>query len=44
VIKAEAIVDYTQKPSVAERFAKRFGATMAESVSRMVLQRELSLR
>jgi protease-4 len=29
VIKAELIIDYTEKENVAERLAKRFGATMA---------------
>ena len=29
VIKAETIIDYTEKENVAERLAKRFGATMA---------------
>ena len=29
VIKAEKIIDYTEKENVAERLAKRFGATMA---------------
>ena len=31
VIKAESIRDYTQKRNLAERFAQRFGADMAES-------------
>ncbi len=44
VIKAETIVDYTQKPSVAERFAKRFGATMADALARVLMQRDFSLR
>ncbi|OGA27991.1 MAG: peptidase S49 [Betaproteobacteria bacterium RIFCSPLOWO2_02_FULL_65_24] len=44
VIKAEDIVDYTQKPNVAERFAKRFGATVADAVTRVVLQRDFNLR
>jgi protease-4 len=44
VIKAETIVDYTQKPNVAERFAKRLGASVADTVARLVLQRELNLR
>ena len=30
VIKAESIRDYTQKRNLAERFAQRFGADMAE--------------
>jgi protease-4 len=32
VIKAEQIVDYTQKENVAERLAKRFGAGAAQSL------------
>src|SRR5205085_9486914 len=31
VIKAEDIVDYTQKEGIAEKVAKRFGASMASS-------------
>jgi protease IV len=44
VIKAEDIVDYTQKENFAERFAKRFGATMARAAANRVLQPELRLR
>jgi len=32
VIKAEQIIDYTQKENIAERFAKRFGAGVAQSL------------
>jgi protease-4 len=32
VIKAEQIVEYTRKDNLAERFAKRFGAAMAETL------------
>ena len=32
VIKAEDIVDFTQKENIAERFAKRFGAAMASAL------------
>jgi protease-4 len=32
VIKAEQIVDYTQKENIAERFAKRFGAGVAQTL------------
>ncbi len=32
VIKAEQIVDFTQKENIAERFAKRFGAGVAQSL------------
>jgi len=30
VIKAEKVMDYTQKENIAERFAKRFGADMVQ--------------
>lgn len=33
VIKAEDIRDYTRKPNFAERFARRFGTDMAESLA-----------
>lgn len=33
VIKAEEIRDYTMKPNFAERFARRFGTGMAESLA-----------
>lgn len=36
VIKAEDIVDFTPRENIAERFAKRFGATMAESLVRVM--------
>jgi len=36
VIKAEDIVDFTPRENIAERFAKRFGATMAESFVRLM--------
>ena len=35
VVKAEDIIDYTQRDSVAERLAKRFGAGVAESTLRV---------
>jgi protease-4 len=44
VIKAEDIVDYTQKDNLAERFAKRFGATMARSLAGWLVQPEARLR
>lgn len=34
VIKAEEIIDFTPRENIAERFAKRFGAAMAESLVR----------
>jgi protease-4 len=36
VIKAEVIHDFTVKPNIAEKFAKRFGADMAEGVANAV--------
>jgi protease-4 len=44
VVKAETIVDFTQKPSVAERVARRFGGAMADSLARMVLYRDFVVR
>jgi protease-4 len=44
VVKAEQIVDYTQKPSYAERVAKRFGGAMADSLARFAIEREFKLR
>jgi len=43
VIKAEDIVDYTQKENLAERFAKRFGAAMAGAAAK-VLASQFSVR
>ena len=34
VIKADTIVDFTPHENIAERFARRFGATMAETLVR----------
>ncbi|MEO8009850.1 MAG: S49 family peptidase [Betaproteobacteria bacterium] len=34
IIKAEKIVDFTPRENLAERFAKRFGATLSESLMR----------
>ena len=44
VIKAEDIVDFTQKASLAERFAKRFGATMASALVKVLGFPNLSIR
>jgi len=44
VIKAEAIVDYTQKSSTVERFAKRFGAAAAKSFAEFTLRESIRLR
>jgi protease-4 len=38
VIKAEKIVDYTQKENVAERFARRFGMGAANAILEMALR------
>jgi protease IV len=35
VIKAEQIVNFTPRENIAERFAKRFGAAMAEALVRI---------
>jgi len=44
IIKAEDIVDYTQKENIAERFAKRFGAATASALAKIALPRDFSLR
>ena len=44
VIKAEDIVDYTQKENIAERFAKRFGDAMASAFAKLALPDNLYLR
>ncbi len=44
VIKAEEIVDYTQKENIAERFAKRFGAAMAGVLAKVLTQTQLNVR
>jgi protease-4 len=36
VLKAERIVDYTTRESIAERFARRFGATVAQTMAQML--------
>jgi protease-4 len=38
VVKAEDIVDFTQKENVAERLAKRFGMGAASAVMEFVLR------
>jgi len=38
VIKAEDIVDYTQKEGFAEKVARRFGASMANAVLESALR------
>jgi len=44
VVKAERIVDFTQKANVAERLAKRFGAAGTETLLRIVGAGGLELR
>lgn len=43
IIKAEDIVDYTPHEGIAERFAKRLGATMAKTLISPVAQSSTSL-
>jgi protease-4 len=38
VVKAEDIVDFTQKDNLAERFAKRLGSGAAEALMHLVLR------
>jgi protease-4 len=33
VVKAEEIVDFTQKENIAEKFAKRFGASVGAAIA-----------
>jgi protease-4 len=44
VVKAEDIVDYTQRENVASRLARRFGAGMGEGAMRALQQSTWSLR
>jgi protease-4 len=44
VIKAEDIFDFTKKQDITERFARRFGATMAGVLAKVFGQGSLSLR
>jgi protease IV len=44
VIKAEEIVDYTQKESVVEKFAKRFGAGAAAALAEAALRSSSAIR
>jgi protease IV len=37
VIKAEEIVDYTMQPNLLERLSRRFGASMGESMARVMM-------
>ena len=44
VIKAKDIVDFTQKRNVAERLARRFGATLADSLAKVLTTPNLTPR
>jgi protease-4 len=44
VIKAEDIFDFTKKQDITERFAKRFGATMAGVLAKVLAQGQPTLR
>ncbi len=44
VVKAEEIVDYTQRENVAQRLARRFGAGVGESVMRTLGSGSFSVR
>jgi protease-4 len=44
VIKAESVVDYTQKSNPVERIAKRFGAAAAKSFAEYTLRESIRLR
>ncbi len=44
VIKQEDIVDYTQQETVVDRFAKRFGASMAKSIGLDAMTKGMQLR
>jgi len=44
VVKAEDIVDYTQKENIAEKFARRFGASAATAVMEFALRYSPGIR
>ncbi len=44
VVKAEKIVDYTEKKNFAERIAKRFGASVAAALAEFSLRNGPVLR
>lgn len=44
VVKAETIVDYTQKENVAEKLARRFGASVATAFAEVLLRNSPALR
>jgi protease IV len=44
VIKAEKVVDYTQKENLAEKFARRFGASVASGLAEFAVRDEPVMR
>ena len=44
IIKAEDVVDFTQKDNIAEKFARRFGAGVASAVLEIALRSGLGIR
>ena len=44
VIKAEEIVDYTQKENIAEKFARRFGVGVASGLAEILARSGLTVR
>ena len=44
VIKAEEIVDFSQKEGIAEKFARRFGAAAANTMVEALLRSSPALR
>jgi len=44
IVKAEDIVDFTQKENLAEKFARRFGLGVAEGLERLGVRNGLALR
>jgi protease-4 len=44
VVKAEDIVDYTQKENIAEKFARRFGASAANALMELALRYSPAIR
>jgi protease-4 len=44
VIKAETVVDFTQKENVAERLAKRFGAAFSDGLQGLLTRGSVGIR
>ena len=44
VIKAKDVIDYTQKANIVERFAKRFGAGVAQGFAGFSMSERISFR